>query len=444
MASGRPSSLFGAAAATYGTYLTAAVLSLINVLVIARALGADGRGAVAFLIAIALLSSQIGSLGVEEANANIGGAEPRLRSALATNSLLFALALGAATAAAVGAIVAVAPAVGGNVDPLLLRVSLASIPLVLAKMYLNLLVQADYGFRITNLVWVVGPATSVAANSVAAGLGVISIGSAFVAWVAGQALGVALLVASVGRGAGFGRPNLHVGGGALGFGLKTHVSRLTDVGNYRADQWLLGAISGTRELGLYSVAVAWAEVLFYLPGVLVLVQRPDLVRERAAEAARRAARVFRVTVILAGVSALGLALAAPVLCTVVFGAEFSGSAPQLQVLALSAFGITAFQLLGNALTAQRKPLLRAAAGGVALAITAALDLALIPPLGGLGAAIATSAAWSAGGVAVCVIFVRSLGGRWADLVPRGPDLTWLARKVRALVAVTVVGRGVSQ
>lgn len=434
MPSRRPSSLFAAAAATYGTNLAVAVLSLVNVLVIARALGASGRGAVAFLVAVAVLSGHLGSLGVQEANANIGGAEPELRRTLAANSLVFALVFGAGTAAAVGAIVVVAPSVGGGSAPALLAVALGSLPLVLGKQYLSLLVQSDYGFRITNLAWLAGPATSVAANSAAAALGVLSVGSAIGAWAVGQALGFAVLVVSVARGAGFGSPQLGVAVRTLRFGLKTHVGRFMDVGNYRADQWLLGALAGPRELGLYSVAVAWAEVLFYLPGVLVLVQRPDLVRARAAEAARAAARVFRVTLVLAAGLALVLAAAAPLLCTFVFGGEFADSVPQLRVLALSAFGITALELLGNALTAQRKPMLEAVATGVAFVTTLALDLVLIPRFGGIGAAIATSVAYSAGGVTIAAIFVRSLGARPADLRPRPSDLAWLAGKVRTGMA----------
>ena len=428
----RPSSLFGAAATTYATNVVVSVLSLANVLVVARTLGPSGRGAVALLIAIATLSGQAGSLGVEEANANIGGAEPRLRPTLATNSLILAATLGVATSGLVGGIVALAPSVGGGVRTALLDVALASIPLVIAKQYLNLLVQSEYRFRTTNFAWISGPATTAAVNSTAAALGVLTVEVAIGAWMFGQALGLAILLVSVARGAGFGRPDARVGRRALGFGLKTYVGRLMDLGNYHADQWLLGAISGTRALGLYSVAVAWAESLYYLPGVLVLVQRPDLVRERAREAARRAARVFRVSLLLAALPAVVLGLAAPFLCTVVFGSRFAGSVPQLQVLALSAFGIVALQLLGNALTAQRMPLRKAAAAGVGFAVTLGVDIALIPRFGGLGAAIGTSAAWSVGGIVICVLFVRSLKVRYSDLVPRRSDLAWMTSKFRAL------------
>ena len=71
----RPS-FFAAAAFTYGTNIIVAVLSLVNVLVVARTLGPSGRGGVAFLTAIAWFTSNLATFGVQEANANFAGAEP--------------------------------------------------------------------------------------------------------------------------------------------------------------------------------------------------------------------------------------------------------------------------------------------------------------------------------------------------------------------------------
>ena len=68
--------------------------------------------------------------------------------------------------------------------------------------------------------------------------------------------------------------------------------------NYRVDQWLLGAIGGTRQLGQYSVAVAWAEVLFLLPTSLAAVQRPTIVRASPGEAVRLTAKVFRLALVI--------------------------------------------------------------------------------------------------------------------------------------------------
>jgi O-antigen/teichoic acid export membrane protein len=202
------------------------------------------------------------------------------------------------------------------------------------------------------------------------------------------------------------------------------------LGNYRLDQWLLGAIAGPRELGLYSVAVAWAEALWYLPTALAAVQRPHLVRARAAEATRIAARVFRGATLVTAVLALGMILAAPLLTEVAFGEEFQGSIDDLRVLVLGAFGMVALKLFGNALVARGFPLLQSAAIGAGFALTVVLDIVLIPPHGGLGAALASTLAYSAAGLVVIAIFLRTLGGRVSDLVPRAGDAAWFIETAR--------------
>ena len=64
---------------TYGTNLAVAILSLLNVIITARSLGPTGRGEIALLTTIAMLTASLAALGIHEANANIGGAEPNRR-----------------------------------------------------------------------------------------------------------------------------------------------------------------------------------------------------------------------------------------------------------------------------------------------------------------------------------------------------------------------------
>jgi len=201
-------------------------------------------------------------------------------------------------------------------------------------------------------------------------------------------------------------------------------------GNYRLDQWLLGSIASSRELGLYSVAVAWSEAVFYLPEAVGMVMRPDLVRASRTQAARQGAVAFRVALLLTLPIVLLLVAAAPFLCVTVFGDRFRGSIDDLQMLAPGAFGIVAMKLLANALTAQGKPMLGNAAIGVAFATTIALDLILIPAHGGFGAAIASTIAYSAGGIAVAVIFTRTLRGKLTELVPRLGDVGRVVARLR--------------
>ena len=161
----------------------------------------------------------------------------------------------------------------------------------------------------------------------------------------------------------------------LAFGLKAHLGRAMLFGNYRADQWILGVMSSSKELGLYSVAVAWSEVLFFLPTTLVAVQRPDLVRASPEEARERAtwscAARWRSPSPAPSGSWSSPRSSAP-------RSSARASRGRLRccgVLALGSFGIATLKLLGNALTAQRRPLLETAGVAVAFVTVFALDFA---------------------------------------------------------------------
>ncbi|HET8651940.1 MAG TPA: oligosaccharide flippase family protein [Gaiellaceae bacterium] len=418
-----------AALFTYLSQVAAAVIALVNVLVIARALGPAGRGDVAFLATIVFLTSQLAALGVHQAHSNLAGRSPHLRPALATNSIVFSVVLGAASIGVVAGLIALFPALAGDADASARWLALASIPVIIFELYLLYLVQADYGFAAANLAHVVGPLLTAAVNGILAAMGELTVFAAIATMVGGYLASTALLVWYVQRRlAGFGRPDRALVRPVVGFGIKVHAGRVMLTGNYRLDQWFVGAIAGSRELGLYSVAVAWAEALFFLPQAFVNVQRPDLVRAQPTEAARQAATLFRAAMLLTVAPAVIMVVSAPVLCTAIFGKEFAGSVDDLRVLAFGAFGIVSLKLLGDALTAQSRPGLETAAVAVAFAITVALDIVLIPPYGGLGAAVASTIAYTAGGLAVAVLFARALGARMSDLVPRGRDLLALWRR----------------
>lgn len=434
-AEGARPSLLGSALATYATNLIVAVLSLGNVLVVARALGPEGRGGVAFLTTIGVLTSSLATLGVEQANANLAGRERSLRRVLATNSVALAVALGTLAAAVVLALVGLAPGVAGDTDRGLLLLVLALVPVLIAKVYFDYLVRAEYGHSTANVAWLLEALANVAGNAILAAAGTLSVGRAVGVWIGGQVIASLVLARFLARrGDGFGAAQLVLARRQLAFGAKTHAGRVMTLGNYRLDQWLVGAIAGTRELGLYSVAVAWAEALFFLPTALSLAQRPDLVRATPADAARQAAVATRVALLLTLPATIAIVVLAPFLVETVFGAEFADATDDLRVLAWGALGIVVLKLLGTALTAQGMPLRATAGVGVSFVATIALDLLLVPDHGGLGAAIASTTAYAVGGIATWVLFSRSFGLGWKELLPGLEDVAALRRLSRRLSA----------
>src|SRR6187551_1143529 len=162
----------------YGTNLTVAMLALVNILIVARALGPSGRGEVAFLSAIVYLTANLAALGIHEANANFGAAEPERRPALATNSLVLSLVFSVVAGATVMALVYFFPAVGGDVDRTLLWVSIATVPVLILQLFLQYLIQSDYRFTVTNVAWLLSPIANVLVNGTFAALGTISVGTA--------------------------------------------------------------------------------------------------------------------------------------------------------------------------------------------------------------------------------------------------------------------------
>jgi O-antigen/teichoic acid export membrane protein len=430
---GPASSLATRAVATYGANLAVAFISFANVLLTARMLGPSGRGEVAFLTAIAMLSANIALFGIGEANANLAGKRPGLRPTLFSNSVLFSAGFGLLAILIVAGLVATVPAIGGGASTHLLVAALVAIPILILQAYLMLLAQAEYGFAWTNIAWVLGPVVNVSVNGLLAASGRLTVGTVVVTWVAGQALGLAVLVVYlVRRPGGAGRPDAALARDALAFGARTHIGRVMMMGNYRLDQWILGAVAGPTALGLYSVAVAWAETLFYLPTSVVMAQRPDLVRASRGEARSLAARSFRAALMITGLLGIALFVLAPFLVVGLFGDEFDGSIVDLRLLLFGALGMVSLKVFSGALTAQGFPLLSSAGISIALVVTVVLDIALIPRYDDLGASIASMAAYTIGGLGIALIFVRTVGGTLSSLLPRWRDAAELGERVRTV------------
>jgi O-antigen/teichoic acid export membrane protein len=268
-------------------------------------------------------------------------------------------------------------------------------------------------------------------SAVLAGLGLLSVVTAFLVWVFAQCFEIALLAGYLTmRLAGFGRPSLSLARRMLSFGARAQGGRTFMFANYKMGHWFVGAQAGSRELGYYSVAVTWMETLYFLPTVLASVLRPDLVRGEHDEAARRSGAAFRVAALTTGFLALVMIVAAPVLCVTMFGEDFAGAVDDLRVLVLGTVGVVALRLLGSALTAQGKPLRESAGLSVALVTILALNIALVPAFGGIGAAWASTIGFTAGGVAIAFLFVKGLDADARELLPRPKDASVLFTGLR--------------
>jgi len=158
----------------------------------------------------------------------------------------------------------------------------------------------------------------------------------------------------------------------------------------RIDQFMIGAMLGQSQVGLYSAVVSLSEVPLVLPTMLLRVALPAMARaadEAAADA--RLERLMRSCFWLHLAGAAVLALVALPLVRLLYGADYVGSVHAFRVLVLTA-PFVALGVLSSAWLVLRRrtghALRRTLLG---LATNVALNFVLIPAWGIAGAAVAT-------------------------------------------------------
>ena len=210
----------------------------------------------------------------------------------------------------------------------------------------------------------------------------------------------------------------------LQYGLPCMMTGVPQMLNLRLDQMLMGAILPPRDLGFYVVAVAWSGAAAPLLTAVGAVMTSAVASTAdTAHGARRLAAGARVTAALASVLCVSLAVVTPLAIRILFGERFGVSIPAALVL-LPAAGILGFNLvLQEGLRGLGRPyaVLRAELAG--LAVTAIALLAMLRPLGMMGAAVASLLGYSTVSVALLVNARHYTGMRLREfLVPQRGEL----------------------
>jgi O-antigen/teichoic acid export membrane protein len=218
------------------------------------------------------------------------------------------------------------------------------------------------------------------------------------------------------------------------YGLRLYPASLSGFFSYRADVYLL-ALLGTSaaNLGLYSIAVGLAELLFFLPDSVVTVFFPHVAGGSRAEADGQAGVVTRVTIAATGLAALPLAVAAVIAVNVILPA-YVGSLPALFVLMPGVVMLSASKTLTAYLNGIGRGGIVSMTALTSLAANIALNLVLIPSFGIVGAAAASLFSYSLGATLQLIICSR-LTGRTAleFLVPTREDIRQLRERAAAVL-----------
>jgi O-antigen/teichoic acid export membrane protein len=400
------------------------VLNVVSTVIVARALGVDGRGAVAVALSLTLLLVQFGTLGMVTANPYHVAREAGARARIAANSLWLALAVGALGMVAGVVIKLVAPSVTQGLGWTELLVAVAGIPAALAALFLQSILLGE------------GRTVAMNAIEVATGLlAVIALAVALLVLDGGVLAAIAIttggyVVTAIGFAAAhlehrreLLRPDPRLARAMLKYGFRIYVATLIAFVVVRLDLLLVNGYLGEHEAGLYSVAAALAQGMYVIPAVVGVNLFPRIARGGPDE---MSAAIFRSFFLLYGGFCIVTAALAPVAIPVLFGPGFDDAVALYWWLVPGIFALGMLTVLSHHFAGRGFPLEAMLVWFVGLAVNVAMNLLLLDDHGTWIASLSASVAYTVLLLLHVRMFARDVGG-YAVLRPSPREMVQFVR-----------------
>jgi O-antigen/teichoic acid export membrane protein len=414
--------LFGLRLATYGVGFVASVM-------IGRTLGPDGRGRYALPMVVLAIITTLGSLGLEHAQIYLAGRRVPLTTlwanagAVSVGVTIVVWCLGAVATLASGG----SP---GSIPAAWLWVALAQVPLLLQTLYWTNLLQIAGRARAAVGATLLG--TTVQTLLVVAFVSADEL-SPFVVLVLSALANLLTWGGTLLLGIGSGLVSWRVDRGALRigvrFGMHAQLGIVFVFLLFRADQVMVQRILGFESLGLYSLAVTLAELLWLLSDPFATALLRHQVQAGGDDDVSLGYATARLGLLTAGSAAAIAWFAAPFLIRLAYGEEFSGAIWPFRLLLPGIVALAVQRPLAAVLLKRGRPGLVSLFGALALGLNVALNLALLRRLGPAAAAMSSSAAY----LLLAAAYVWATGGSPGRLVPTGGEVSRLGRALRGAV-----------
>ena len=432
------------ASITFAARSAALVIGIASSVVGARALGPAGKGEYALIILIPALFQLAGGLGLDQAVVYLVARHRGAARAIALTVAAASAGLGLLLLGGYAALSLLGPYTryleAAAVDPPLVWILIALLPVTLATQSLLSGILALERYRDYNLATLVPPIVNLAlllalvvllrlgvAGAVAASGGASLIGLAG----AGVLFFAAAPSGQVRRPPGAVRE-------ALSYGWRAHAANLAWFLHYRADMFLVGYMAGPAALGFYATAVGLAEKLYLAPSAIGTVLFPRVAAADRSEVRDLTPQASRYTLwFTIGLTALLAGVARPVVRGL-YGAEFLPSVPPLWLLLPGMVSLAVGRLVSADLNGRGLPGAVARVNISAAALNLALNIWWLPIWGLAGAALATSVSYTAGMVLLVQRYRRASGARWGELLlfrrSDWADLGWVVASLRSPAA----------
>jgi len=382
---------------TFATRILMILNSVAAGIIVAHWLGAEGVGQLAVINVAVATVVQVCSFGLPSANTYFISQDQRQLRAAAMNSLIFATLVGSLLALGLNYAAELRPDWFGFVSARLIRIASVSIPAQLITLIgLNILLALGR-LREFNLLDLVGQsfvlinavvalivlrgelATLVVMNTAAALL--LSLVVGVLIWMAARKLA---------------RSQWRLDGSLLAqmirYGIRFHISILAAAIIFRADLLVVNHFRGSAEAGVYSVAAQFGMLLMLLPGVIATLLFPRVTAEQDQQG-ETTSLVTRYTAFVTFFCCLA-AVPFSFLLPLIYGVEFTDASRLLLILLPGVYLVGLESVMVQHFNALGLPRVIPVYWIVTLVVNLVLVFWLVPRLGALGAALASTASYA--------------------------------------------------
>ncbi len=392
--------------ATFFCQLMGVVFSIVNAAIIARWLGPGGKGMLAIALLVPGTLVIFLSLGIGVANVYFVGSRRFDVPTLTKNSVGFAiLATTFGTGLVVGLVVL------GWVEVFLpevpgwfILVAIVGLPIGLFSGYFSSILQGLQSIITINVLNLTqGGLTLVLTYFLVVSLRTGLLGS-LVAYLGASILGlIALSLALRSKGGVFiPKWNSLIMRSTLSFGLKGQIGNILQFFNYRLDMFIVNYFLGLGDVGIYSISVGLAELLWYFPNAVGFVIFPKAASTKPEVMNVFTPRVFRITLAMTAIGAVGLIFLGRPVISLIYSSTFLPAYVPMLALLPGVVLLGSAKVLTNEIAGRGYPHYNSVSAGLALILTVIFDFMLIPHYGVFGAALASS-------ISYAVIFFVAIG-----------------------------------
>jgi antigen flippase len=354
----------------------------------ARALGVAGRGEYFYIVTLAGLATQLGNLGLASSNTYFLAKDHSLLPRLAANSFWVSLVVG--ILAACSSLIFVADQtklnwIEGPVWLLIIMVPAMLYGLLASNLFIGMTLISHYNlFQLGSTTFqLVGVAI---AAWMAWGVDAFLLVSALTGLMAAGALVV--MLGKLHRLTW--RFDLQLFRSNLGYSGRAYVATLVGYGVSRAGVLLMERNSGIVDLGIYSVAVQFADVLMIVPATVAMVLFPDLMKGQMELRFVRTMRATGQIALLMAILCVLTGFVATWIVPILFGEAFAPSVQVLWWMLPGVFCLSLANIVSQYLATKGIPHENVWAWLGGLAFLLATSSYLIPRWGALGAAASLS------------------------------------------------------